>query len=243
VFFALNTAGYFLALMTNRTYILPPLHMTQNLWARDEKLANVKARDIMSKFPDPDEQRKQLKALLDMKAMHSTRQNRFIPLTTVFNKSVLESPVVCTDYMRQYANGDCAPSSARMKVIDFDDWLKKTGGHVNTVMVPNKDWLVGKCGKPAELWPKKCNEKHKLGGTKRALVRWDRPVIYDEVHCNTILESQELEYVYSLHFRAAQPLLMWCFPLETGWTRKVMARTFLNSAHIPLRMSSNGTKM
>ena len=44
-----STAGYFLAMMSNRTFVLPPVHMTQHLWARDEKLANMRIIDVMRK--------------------------------------------------------------------------------------------------------------------------------------------------------------------------------------------------
>jgi hypothetical protein len=172
--------------------------MTQNLWAKDSELANTRIRDIMKKYPNQNAQRNKLKELIGVSKRQATRQNRIVPLTSVFNVSLLNSPVECTDYMRQYHKGECRPHSKGAKVIDFDDWLQKTGGHVDVAMVPNKEWLVGKCGKPNTLWPKMCGDKHKSGGTKRALVRFDKPVIYDEVHCNSILDNPKIKYVPKL---------------------------------------------
>jgi len=54
---------------------------------------------------------------------------------------------------------------------------------VDAAIVPSEGWHSRNCPQPEKGWFAQCAKKHAKGGTKRALVRWDRPVVFGETVC------------------------------------------------------------
>ena len=108
----------------------------------------MQMKDILREHPN--DFKRYIKDLVTARKTFSSRQNRFIPLSAVFDRESLTKEV---------------------PVIEYDEWLSRTGGHVDVGIVPGKDWHSKGCAAPEERWASQCGDKHPDGGTKRASQR------------------------------------------------------------------------